>query len=55
MTNLMLGSIHSSLLEGDTMSEGKPQPKAPEDLAKAIFRNADRKLQGESVDEKPSL
>ena len=23
----------------------KPEPRTPEDLAKAVFRNADRKLQ----------
>ena len=27
------------------MSEDKLEPKTPEDLAKAIFRNADRRLQ----------
>ena len=36
------------------MSEDKPQPKTPEDLVKAISRNADRRLQDKLTPSKPS-
>ena len=36
------------------MTENRPAPKTPEDLAKGIFRNADEKLQGQTQTAKPS-
>ena len=36
------------------MNESRPAPQSPEELAKAIFRNADRKLQGQTPTSKPA-